>query len=308
VVADLDRAVDTAARPLDDGAGHEVAAMGDDVLGAGAVVVVTGGARGIGGRLAVALARATGCGIELVGRSPLPGEEAADLAGADGAVAVRRVVIGRGELVRPAHVEAEVARILAAREIRATLAELRRHAGFVGYRSLDVRDASGLAAVLDDVRRRRGRLDGVVHAAGVREDKLIRDKVPESFARVFDTKVGAARVAAEAVGAGGFVLHFASVSGVYGNAGQVDYAAANSVLDGLARAGHRGGARVVAIDWGPWAGTGMVTPELAREYERRGVGLIDPDAGVAAALAELRAGCPDPQVVLMCASPVALGA
>ena len=304
------RTVDTAARPLGDGAGHEVAAMGDDVLGAGAVVVVTGGARGIGGRLAVALARATGCGIELVGRSPLPGEEAADLAGADGAVAVRRVVIGRGELVRPAHVEAEVARILAAREIRATLVELRRHAGFVGYRSLDVRDASGLAAVLDDVRRRRGRLDGVVHAAGVREDKLIRDKVPESFARVFDTKVGAARVAAEAVGAGGFVLHFASVSGVYGNAGQVDYAAANSVLDGLARAGHRAGtgARVVAIDWGPWAGTGMVTPELAREYERRGVGLIDPDAGVAAALAELRAGCPDPQVVLMCASPVALEA
>jgi hypothetical protein len=82
------------------------------------------------------------------------------------------------------------------------------------------------------------------------------------------------------------------------------------VLDGLARAGHRAGtgARVVAIDWGPWAGTGMVTPELAREYERRGVGLIDPDAGVDAALAELRAGCPDPQVVLMCASPVALGA
>jgi hypothetical protein len=51
----------------------------------------------------------------------------------------------------------------------------------------------------------------------------------------------------------------------------------------------------------------MVTPELAREYERRGVGMIDPDAGVAAALAELRAGAPDAQVMVMCATPVALG-
>ncbi len=63
----------------------------------------------------------------------------------------------------------------------------------------------------------------------------------------------------------------------------------------------------MAVDWGPWAGTGMVSPELAREYERRGIGLIDPDEGVAAALAELRAGVPEPQVVAMCAAPESLG-
>ena len=103
------------------------------------------------------------------------------------------------------------------------------------YRSLDVRDTAALAGALDEIRRDRGRLDGVVHAAGVREDKLIRDKTAESFARVFDTKVGSARVIADAVGDRGFALFFASVSGWFGNAGQVDYAAANSVLDGIAR-------------------------------------------------------------------------
>jgi NAD(P)-dependent dehydrogenase (short-subunit alcohol dehydrogenase family) len=149
----------------------------------------------------------------------------------------------------------------------------------------------------------------VVHAAGVREDKLIRDKSGASFARVFDTKVGPARVVAEAVGERGFALFFASVSGWFGNAGQVDYAAANSALDAIARRarGAAPGSRVVAIDWGPWAGTGMVSPELAREYQRRGVGLIDPAEGVAAALAELRAGAPEPHVVVMCAAPEALG-
>jgi hypothetical protein len=51
----------------------------------------------------------------------------------------------------------------------------------------------------------------------------------------------------------------------------------------------------------------MVSPELRREYERRGVGLIDPADGVACLLAEL-AGGTDPQVVYMCAEPAAFEA
>ena len=303
------RTLATVARPLDADAGIEAGINEDRDLGAGSVVVVTGGARGIGGRLAVEMARTTGCGVELIGRSPLPGPEPADLAGATDEVAVRQAIIRRGEHTRPADIEAATSRALADREIRATLAALAAHAAFVGYRSLDVRDAGALAAALAEIRQERGRLDGVVHAAGVREDKLIRDKTPESFARVVGTKVGPAGVIAEAVGERGFALFFASVSGWFGNAGQVDYAAANSALDAIARRARVAapGCRVVAIDWGPWAGTGMVSPELAREYQRRGIGLIDPDAGVAAALAELRAGVPEPHVVMMCAAPEALG-
>ena len=302
------RTLSTVARPLDADAGIEAGIGEDRDLGPGSVVVVTGGARGIGARVAIEMARTTGCGIELVGRSPLPGPEPADLAGASDEVAVRQAIIRRGEHSRPAEIEAATARALADREIRATLAALAGCAAFVGYRSLDVRDTAALAAALAEIRHERGRLDGVVHAAGVREDKLIRDKTPESFARVFDTKVGSAGVIVDAVGEHGFALLFASVSGWFGNAGQVDYAAANSALDGIARRARSAapGSRVVAVDWGPWAGTGMVSPELAREYERRGIGLIDPDAGVAAALAELRAGGPDPQVVAMCAVPESL--
>ena len=100
------RTLATVARPLDADVGIEAGISEDRDLGAGSVVVVTGGARGIGGRLAVEMARTTGCGVELIGRSPLPGPEPADLAGAADEVAVRQAIIRRGEHTRPADIEA----------------------------------------------------------------------------------------------------------------------------------------------------------------------------------------------------------
>ncbi|MEC4021135.1 KR domain-containing protein, partial [Streptomyces sp. H27-D2] len=99
----------------------------------------------------------------------------------------------------------------------------------------------------------------------------------------------------------GFLVLFGSVAGVFGNRGQADYAAANDALDTLAHSwSRRFPGRVLAIDWGPWSSGagGMVTPELERAYARRGIPLIDPDAGTAAFLAELAHGT-DTQVVVM---------
>ena len=55
---------------------------------------------------------------------------------------------------------------------------------------------------------------------------------------------------------------------------------------------------MVAVDWGPWAGTGMVTPQLDREYARRGVGLVHPEDGVARLLDELRASLPESEIMV----------
>jgi NAD(P)-dependent dehydrogenase (short-subunit alcohol dehydrogenase family) len=141
---------------------------------------------------------------------------------------------------------------------------------------------------------------------------LLVDKTAEDFTRVWETKVNGARALAEAArGDLRFLVLFGSVSGVFGNRGQADYAAANDALDTLARIWTpRACGRVVAVDWGPWAasenGTGMVSAELEREYARRGIGLIEPEDGVACLLAELAAGT-EPQVVYMCAEPDAFG-
>ena len=275
------------------------------VVGPDSVVLLTGGARGITARVAVALAR-EGCGhLVLVGRSALPdGDEDPATAGAADAVELRKALIGEG-LKDPAAIEAACGRILAEREVRATLRTLADLGAEATYHQADVRDAAALEAIVAGTYERCGRLDGVVHGAGVLEDRFLRDKTPESFERVFGTKVDGARTLARVLRPDvGFVVLFGSIAGVFGNRGQVDYAAANDALDTLARrASEHLTGRVVSVDWGPWAGTGMVSAELEREYERRGIGLIDPDDGVACLLRELGSGRADAQVVLMRARP-----
>jgi hypothetical protein len=46
----------------------------------------------------------------------------------------------------------------------------------------------------------------------------------------------------------------------------------------------------VALDFGPWAGAGMVTAELQREYAKRGIPLIPLEDGVRATLDVLFTG------------------
>ncbi len=276
------------------------------VLEPGSVVLLTGGARGITARTALALARATGCHVELVGRTPEPAAEADGFGQAQDRVALRAALIASG-LRTPVEIEAAASRILAEREVRATLAALATAAASVRYHCADVTDEHAVRAVVADVRDRHGRLDGIVHGAGVLRDGLLRDKQPAHFNEVFTTKVAGARHLAAAAaehGAGPaprFLALFGSVAGVYGNRGQSDYAAANDALDGLAHTWAESfPGRVLSVDWGPWAAEagGMVTPELERAYARRGIPLIAPDAGTAAFLAELAYGT-DVQVVLM---------
>jgi acyl transferase domain-containing protein/NAD(P)H-dependent flavin oxidoreductase YrpB (nitropropane dioxygenase family)/NAD(P)-dependent dehydrogenase (short-subunit alcohol dehydrogenase family) len=286
------------------------AAEAPTALGAGDVVLITGGARGITALAAVALAK-RGCTIELVGRSPEPGPEDPAFAGAGDAIALRRILLERaGAVVEPAAIEQKCTRILADREIRATLSQIRAAGAPVAYHAVDVRTPV-FGTLIDELYRRHGRLDAAIHGAGILDDKLARHKTVDSFERVVATKLGgAATLAAHLRDDVRLVALFSSISGVFGNRGQVDYAAASDALDRMASALRRRIAgRVVSIDWGPWAGAGMVSPALAREYARRGIPLIAPDAGVAELLAELLAGPgDDTQVILSAADPRALAA
>jgi acyl transferase domain-containing protein/NAD(P)H-dependent flavin oxidoreductase YrpB (nitropropane dioxygenase family)/NAD(P)-dependent dehydrogenase (short-subunit alcohol dehydrogenase family) len=271
-------------------------------LGSDAVILVTGGARGITAEVAVELARRFRCKLELVGRSPLGDDEDTELSGAKDAAAVRRILLERAcgaGPATPATIERACKAVLASREVRSTLARIRSQGGQATYHAVDVRDAAALSAVIDSVYARHGRIDGVVHGAGVIEDKLLGDKTRESFDRVFDTKVLSALTLGKKLRADvRFVAFFSSVSGAFGNRGQVDYAAANDALDKLAhQLSHRIQGRVLSVNWGPWGGVGMVSPELAREYEKHGVDTIAPDSGAHGFVDELCRGR-DAQVIL----------
>ena len=272
----------------------------DELLGPDSIVLITGGGRGITARVAVALAQRFRCRLELVGRSPLPADEEPDLAACADTAALRRALLARADGRTPKQIDATIATILAARELAATLAAIASAGASAAYHAVDVRDRDAFGALVDDVYARHGRIDGVLHGAGVIEDKLLRDKTRASFDRVFDTKVnGALTLAHKLRGDVKFVVFFSSVSGAFGNRGQADYAAANDALDKLALHLDRTlPGRVLSINWGPWGGTGMISPELEREYTRRGIGLIRPDEGVSQLLDALRRPGPA-QMILM---------
>ncbi|MBE1574145.1 type I polyketide synthase [Amycolatopsis roodepoortensis] len=284
--------------------GGEVKALG---LDADSVLLLIGGARGITARAAVALA-ASGCRIELAGRTPWPAEPGdEDLPG--DAPGMRSALAARGGSL--ADIERRVRTVLAQREIARTLDQIRAAGGVAAYRSLDVRDAAAVRQVVKDLHTRYGRIDGVVHAAGVIDDKLMADKDEQSFRTVYGTKVDGARALLDALEhfgvRPGFVTFFGSIAAVLGNRGQTDYAAANDALETLGEQwAERTGCRALTVHWGPWAPSddhaGMVSPELAREYERREVALIDPDEGTAALLRELAYGPADVRSVLYTAS------
>jgi NAD(P)-dependent dehydrogenase (short-subunit alcohol dehydrogenase family) len=268
-------------------------------------VLVTGGARGITTHVTRALLEKTGCTAVLVGRTPEPpAVEPEETAGALDAVALRGLLARRG-FGPPARIEAEVARILSVREVRSTLADLRQAGYDVHYRVGDVSGEAEVRRLLDAVRAEFGRLDGIVHAAGVIEDARLVDKSADSFRRVFRTKVTLPCVLGPVLEHGmRFVVLFGSVSGAFGNRGQVDYAAANAALASIARdLSRRFDGRVLTVDWGPWAGGGMVSPGLERELARRGWGLLEPGEAVRLLFDELMAAEGEPEVLIVRADP-----
>ncbi|MFF1738676.1 SDR family NAD(P)-dependent oxidoreductase [Streptomyces mirabilis] len=289
----------TGAGPAGDGAA-EAAALG---LDADSVVLLVGGARGITARFAATLAAASRCRIELFGRTALPeGAEDPALAAADTAGELRSALIAGGLRV-PAEIERAIGRIRAEREVRATLRTLAALGSEVRYRTVDALDGDAVRRAVKEIHAEHGGLDGVVYAAGVIEDKVIAEKSPRSYDRVFRTKVDGARELLAALGelpdgeGPRFAVLFGSIAATLGNRGQSDYAAANDALETLgARWADSGtGRRGLTVHWGPWAPTGdgnhgMVTPELMRHYAGRGIQLIDPDEGTMSLLRELAWG------------------
>ena len=263
-------------------------------LGPGDVVVLTGGARGVTAEVACALAAESQSTLVLLGRSPAPELEPTWLAGVTGEADMKRALLehgfeGRGTPT-PTDLEAAYRRHVVNREVTNTVARIDRAGARAVYRSVDVRDGAAVATAFAEIHDSFGPVTGLIHAAGVLEDRWIDDKTVDQFERVFDTKVAGLRHLLEAVEPDelGFLALFSSVTGRVGRQGQVDYAMANEVLNKVAQrqAALRPSCRVVSIDWGPWDG-GMVTPALKREFARAGIGVIPLDAGARSLIDEL---------------------
>jgi acyl transferase domain-containing protein/NAD(P)H-dependent flavin oxidoreductase YrpB (nitropropane dioxygenase family)/NAD(P)-dependent dehydrogenase (short-subunit alcohol dehydrogenase family) len=262
----------------------------DDEVIRDAVIVATGGARGVTGETLRKLAL-PGNVLLLIGRAVLEDEPDAIKALATPealrAHFIEEVRLGRSKMT-PADIQRKIQSITAAREMRNNIADFRASGAVVEYFSLDITNEAAVETLFNDIYQQYGRIDGVVHGAGIIEDKLLAEKSAHSWSRVVETKVLGLMMLQKFVRPDSlkFFTVFSSVAGRYGNSGQSDYATANEIMNrlcGQLSAKWGDGVTVRAFCWGPWGktkyGSGMVTAETEAKFAEKGVYLVSADVG-----------------------------
>lgn len=274
------------------------------------VLVATGGASGLTAHLVRDLA--TGSrpdSIWLLGSSPHPGA-GTDLSDPDRTSSDKAAVIRRLLAERPADKLAGATRryeqAMRDADRRRVMAELERLAGPGGvhYQQCDVLDEAAVAAAIHAVVARTGRVDVVVHGAGLTRSASLARKSLDDFRAVRDVKVLGYRHLRHALAAAGqhpaLWCSVSSVSAVVGMQGEFDYCAGNEYLM-LAAAWARTveGRDEVAMTSGLWLESGMASADtpngafLARQAE---IGQLTDAQGRQFFAAEL-AGRPGPEPV-----------
>lgn len=119
--------------------------------------------------------------------------------------------------------------------------EVEQAGGSAGVRAVDVADGKALAAAVESIAEECGRLDILVNNAGITRDGLVMRMSDDDWNAVLQTNLTAAFVAIRAAarpmmrGKFGRIVNIGSTSGVVGNAGQANYAAAKAGLAGLTK-------------------------------------------------------------------------
>jgi NAD(P)-dependent dehydrogenase (short-subunit alcohol dehydrogenase family) len=209
----------------------------------------------------------------------------------------------RGDRATPALVEKELAALERAQAARAAIEAVRAAGGAAHYYSVNLTDGEAVKKVIEDVRQRSGRIDVLLHAAGIERSHMLKDKDQREFDLVFDVKSAGLFHLLSAIGEMplGALIGFSSIAGRFGNGGQTDYSSANDLLCKIASSFRRTrpATRAITIDWTAWGGIGMATRgSIPKMMELAGIDMLPPEAGVPWIRRELTTGGGSGEVVV----------
>ena len=142
---------------------------------------------------------------------------------------------------------------------------LRERGAEVVYLEADISSKADVTELMRQIKSRYGKLDGIIHGAGVIQDAFILKKTVKQMERVLAPKVQGTFYLDHVTRREplDFFVLFSSMAAVTGNAGQSDYAYANSFLDrfsewreSMRRKDRRSGV-TVSFNWPLWRDGGM---------------------------------------------------
>ena len=164
---------------------------------------------------------------------------------------------------------------------------LRRQGADVRVELADMTDPAAIDGMLARINAGMPPLAGVIHSVGVLSDGSLGNQTWERFEQVLWPKV-----------LGAWHLHratldqdldlfvvFSSITGVVGNSGQGNHAAANAFLDQLAGYRRSLGLPGQSIAWGAWSGLGEAEEQrerIERQLAASGTGWLSPQQGLKA--------------------------
>ena len=147
---------------------------------------------------------------------------------------------------------------------------------------VDVAKEADVARVLAEIAATPWPLRGVVHAAGVLDDGVVRTLTWAQMERVLAPKVAGAwhlHHLTRDLPLDFFVL-FSSATALLGSPGQANHAAANAFLDALAHYRRASGLCALSIGWGPWAEIGAAAARgVGERFRGKGIGTLTPADG-----------------------------
>jgi len=255
------------------------------------VVLITGGAGDITGKIAADLAGNFGGTYYLTDLIPAPAPDDPDVrAFQEDREAFKATLIQRlkqkGERVTPVLVEKTLRQVERKAVAARNLQEVSSRGGQAHSLAFDVTDTKAASEAVQKITEAHGRIDLILHAAGLEHSQAIAKKTKESFDLIFGVKVYGLHALLRATRntpVKGIML-FGSIAGRFGNAGQTDYSAANDLMakttTWLKRT--RPGLQVFTLAFSGWDSVGMATRgSVPKQLAAVGINLIPLEEGAA---------------------------
>jgi len=208
------------------------------------VYLITGGRGGIGLTIAKYLAKTVNARLILTGRSFFPpSEEWEDW-------------LLSHESTDPVSIN-----IREIRQLEELGAEVLSH-------SADAADLDEMREVVSQAEEKFGKINGIIHAAGLADGGLIRLRTREQSEQVFNPKIKGTLVLNEIFYEKGldFFVLCSSISSILAPVGQVAYCSANAFLDAYSHYGNKisgGKTSIISINWDSWQEVGMAAKAVS---------------------------------------------